>query len=265
MNKNEKKIIREDINKLIEILNSRTSHIEIPAWKSAADKFQLKSFLLAEAYARNDDIDWLAVFEMIKKVNTHEISNQECLDYLDELGICFKIIPEKGKIGGVFNLSTGTIIMQVSQDIIEDIAFADKKQLKKWAKNFWTNFCHEDTHRQQHAKAGKYYSNGKYSPPTNQYWDENEVTDKDFDYFNQVTEADAYGREIAARLRGLHPRKSVSSLFMSVTNNNIKDKYCRGIINIYRDPRISDQANHSFFRALYDYLEGNEEGLNESF
>lgn len=85
--------------------------------------------------------------------------------------------------------------------------------------------------------------------------DQNVDMGENLEYFDQSVEADAYGREIGARLRVLHPRKTVSQLFLSI--NSIKDAYCKHIINVYRDPRISEKANHAFFRALYDYLEGN--------
>lgn len=29
-------------------------------------------------------------------------------------------------------------------------------------------------------------------------------------------------------------------------------------LNVYKDPRISDKANRSFFKAMYDYLNKNE-------
>ena len=54
---------------------------------------------------------------------------------------------------------------------------------------------------------------------------------KDIDYFNQTVEADAYGREIAARLEKIYPTETVSNLFSRITSNDIQDDYIKKIRN----------------------------------
>ena len=242
-----------DLDKSLGIFASK-GLVEMSTWRASKAKFQLKSFLLAEAYIRNDDIDWLEVFEKIKLGCEGNLSGQDWLNYRDEIGIDFEIVTGHERIGGYFDLNDQLIKIQFTPDILEFIKTADKKDLKKLAKNFWINFCHEDTHRQQFLKAGEDHFN--YKAPSSLDW--NVDIGENLEYFDQSVEADAYGREIGARLKTMHPRKTVSQLFLSINSNLIKDTYCKHIINIYRDPRISEKANHAFFRALYDHLESNE-------
>ena len=37
--------------------------------------------------------------------------------------------------------------------------------------------------------------------------------------------------------------------------NSINDDYSREIMNVYKDPRISDKNAKKFYRALFDMLE----------
>lgn len=224
-------------------------------WKLAEAKFKYKSFRLSEAYARNNNVDWLDVFEKIKLRFSGKLTNQAWSDYCLSTGIGFELVDGECGIGGYFDLDCRMIVMQVTKDVLEIILEAEDEALKELAKLFWTNFCHEDTHRQQAAKS-KVEINRNYTSIDSEYWDVD--LGESFSYFDQGIEADAYGREIGAKLQILYPNESTSRIFNLISGNKIKDRYCRCIINIYKDPRISDKANHSFFRALYDYLEGNE-------
>lgn len=105
--------------------------------------------------------------------------------------------------------------------------------------------------------AGTYNIYKKYKNPVSLDW--KNIMDKDLNYFDQFVEADAYGREIGARLEHIYNKiLSKSTILNYINNNNISDEYCKKIINIYKGPRISKKSNQSFFRALYDYLVGNE-------
>lgn len=82
---------------------------------------------------------------------------------------------------------------------------------------------------------------------------------KDFDYFNQVEVADAYGREIAVRLSSIYKDKIVFDIFGMVVKDNIDDDYSKKVINIYKYFRIDEEVMKHFYRALYDALIGNED------
>lgn len=224
-------------------------------WKLAEAKFKYMSSRLSEAYARNDNIDWLEVFEKIKLRFKGELTGQVWSEYCLSTGIGFELVAGKNAIGGYFDLEYRVIVIQVTKDILDVILEAEEEDLKKLAKDFWTNFCHEDTHRQQATKS-KVEINKTYKATSSQHWDID--LEEDLSYFDQCIEADAYGREIGAKLQILYPNEGTTGMFNLINRNKIKNRYCKRIINIYKDPRISDKANHSFFRALYDYLEGNE-------
>lgn len=103
--------------------------------------------------------------------------------------------------------------------------------------------------------------NLNYISSTNRFLEE---LGKDIDYFNQTVEADAYGREIAARLEKLYPTETVSNLFSRITSNNIQDDYIKKIIGVYKDPRINDNANRAFFRSIYDFLKEEKRESNST-
>lgn len=98
--------------------------------------------------------------------------------------------------------------------------------------------------------------NSNYISSTNTFLED---LGKDIDYFNQTVEADAYGREIAARLEKIYPTETVSNLFSRITSNDIQDDYIKKIIGVYKDPRINDNANRAFFRSIYDFLKEEKE------
>lgn len=214
---------------------------------------QLSSFLLNEAYIRKDNIDWLKAFQYLKKYLIGELSQSQFLKYCDKNRIRLEIVNGEGLIGGQFDVNDRNIIIQVTLDVVYEIMEADPDVLNNLANNFWANFTHEDTHLQQQSKSRKNIFE-KYKSPTVSDW--NEDLGKNLEYFNQKIEADAYGREIGARLEKIYTEKGDSklSIMMDVNHNKIEDKYSRKIINVYKDPRVSRDANHSFFRALYDFL-----------
>ena len=132
---------------------------------------------------------------------------------------------------------------------------ADEQELGILAANLWCNYTHEHTHMQQ-AKASKIgFKN--YKPSAVEYW--NEDLGKSFDYFNQTIEADAYGREIAARLFSCYAGETVFDIFERIRKNDISEDYSKKIINIYKDFRIDEEVMKHFYRALYDALIGNED------
>lgn len=83
---------------------------------------------------------------------------------------------------------------------------------------------------------------------------------KDFYYFNQVSNADLYGKYVAARLSSLYKDKTVLDIFRVVVNDNIDDDYSKKVINIYKYFKIDNEVMKHFYRALYDALVGNEDG-----
>lgn len=81
---------------------------------------------------------------------------------------------------------------------------------------------------------------------------------EDVAYFSQTIEADSYGRQVGEALKHLYPEKPISWIFKNVDNPETED-----LLNVYRSSKISKKAFQHFWRALYDYVEGNEKDLQE--
>lgn len=232
--------------------NTRLNEIKI---------YNLSLQQLSEAYIRNNSIDWLDVFEHIKNFVSGDMSQKEFFNYCDSIGIALEVVDGVGLVGGQFDLNSRKIIMMLTNDILNQILDSDLDDLLSLATIFWINFIHEDTHRQQLKAAGDFNIFKNYKPSTVSDWTED--LGKDLNYFNQQVEADAYGREIGAKLENIYNDSNVYKIFSDINANKIKDLYCKKIINVYKDPRISDKANKSFFRALYDFLNKNEKDITE--
>ena len=227
---------------------------------SSFGKIRIKSkyHLLTEAYIKTPKLECL---EYIKAIQSYFLGNlnEKCFNsYCEKKGIGLELLNGEGLLGGYFSIGSAKIIIQMTNDIKLALLLANDSMLNDIADEFWINFTHEDTHRQQFDKSKKAFKN--YRPSTLRYWDED--FSKDFIYFNQKVEADAYGREIGARLSEYYKRfkdsNNVSLIFKDIINNNVDDAYSKKIINVYRDPRIDRDTMKNFYRALYDFLEGNE-------
>ena len=126
--------------------------------------------------------------------------------------------------------------------------------------NLWTAYVHEDTHKQQNKNIEdniKLKLNKKYV----KYIDFDPMNldlIQNIKYYSQVEEADAYGREVGSRLLSQNKSLSTSNIFEMLAKGNISDKYILNLYNIYKDPKISDDATKHFFRAIFDFLEKNE-------
>lgn len=214
----------------------------------------LLSFLLAESYIRKSNCVCLLFLKHLRNSLNNDKDTKDFLSFCKNNKVALEIVDGEDGIGGQFSLSTQTIIFQMTKDVLFKVGTANDDMLGLYADVLWTNFTHEDTHAQQASKS-KVKLN--YISPTNRFWVED--LGKDIDYFNQTVEADAYGREIAARLEKLYPTETVSNLFLRITSNSIQDDYIKKIIGVYKDPRINDNANKAFFRSIYDFLKEEKE------
>ena len=212
------------------------------------------SFLLAESYIRKSNSICLLFLKLLRNSLNSDKDTKDFLNFCKDNKVALEIVDGKDGMGGQFSLSTQTIMFQMTKDVLFKVCTANDDALKSYANILWTNFTHEDTHVQQVSKS-KVKLN--YISPTNKFWDED--LGKDIDYFNQTVEADAYGREIAARLEKIYPTETVSNLFSRITSNDIQDDYIKKIIGVYKDPRINDNANRAFFRSIYDFLKEEKE------
>lgn len=218
--------------------------------------------LLCEAYTRSGEYtDWIDVVRSIRDFYSGKTSQQDFVSYLKEHNI--GLVPADGsnKFGAYFNTTTRQIVMRMSSDVFQRILNADEDELKNLAYTFWVSFVHEDTHRQQQKSAGDYNIHTNYKDAKLLSWEDD--YEKDIEYFDQYLEAAANGREIGALLSDLYPGESASTIFTFINANKVKNDYCRKTINIYKHPGMSDRNRRKFFRALYDFLAGNEKDEEE--
>lgn len=212
---------------------------------------------LTEAYKKSNDVDWVKALRLYRDCMRNAVSEKDFTSYLDENKIVFETVDGEGLIGGQFELSTQRVIMIFTKDIKEEIFYANENVLKNLAANFWVNFVHEDTHRQQLNAAGGYDIFKKYKAPETLDWTVDLIAN--LDYYDQSVEADAYGRDVGARLQAkFGKRSSFHTIGLISSGKDVNDGYCQKLISIYKDPRISKKSHRAFFRALYDFLSGNE-------
>lgn len=140
----------------------------------------------------------------------------------------------------IFNIS----INNYTKSLIK----SSKKYQNLFKKKLAELLVHEDTHKQQ---AKQYYDYDKN-------YIENTPETEDL-YYNQKIEADAFGRQIGKALRLLYPNKSVDDIFSIFNHKTVKDPYLQSLIDVYKSSRVSEKIKKKFIRALYDFLEGQEE------
>lgn len=218
--------------------------------------------LLCEAYVRSGEYtNWIDVIKKIKEYLLYSMTQEDFDKYLDSLNLSLELVKGYDKIGAEFDTVTRQIIMKMTPDVAEKIKNADEEKIKSFAYTFWVSFVHEDTHRQQQTSAGDYNIHTNYKDAKLLSWEDD--YEKNIEYFDQHVEAAAYGREIGALLSNLYPDESASGVFYLINKNQIKDLYCKKAINIYKHPGMSDGNRRKFFRALYDFLAGNEKDEEE--
>ena len=247
----------DNLDSLIpDFLKVRTiEELGIPMGKWREIQFKNKSFRLMEAYKCTKKLDCMDFLKTLKKACLNEITETDFKKYCDDKKISFELAKGEEGIGGYFDLNEAKITILLTKDIFIKVMLADEQELGILAANLWCNYTHEHTHMQQ-AKVSKIgFKN--YRPSAVEYWDED--FGKSFDYFNQTIEADAYGREIAARLSSYYIGETVFDIFERIRKNDISEDYSKKIINIYKDFRIDEEVMKHFYRALYDALIGNED------
>lgn len=219
--------------------------------------------LLNEAYHKTGKEECYEIITALVSKLRGVITDEQYQLFCDMLNIHTSVLEgyDYSAISASYGRVSETFEIQYTKPFEDDLKRSTKDDIGLFVDNLWTAFIHEDTHKQQNSKIPKYIKlklNNSYvtylpSDPTSLSYPQN------LEYYNQVTEADAYGREIATRLEKLYPTETVSNLFLRITSNNIQDDYIKKIIGVYKDPRINDNANKAFFRSIYDFLKEEKE------
>lgn len=209
----------------------------------------LQEVYIKEAYRKTDEQMCIDFVYLLKDFINGEISTDLFPDFQEQHDFELHVIDGENMIYADYHNQSRKIYLYLSQDILEKIS--QSKDLESIAKNIWTNFMHEDTHAQQ-QKASKVDLKKNYISPESSNWEDD--FEKSLAYFDQFTEADAYGREIASRLIAQYSEKK--DIYKDVAENTVKDDYAAKAINIYKNPKCKNSKK--FFRAFFDALQGND-------
>lgn len=89
---------------------------------------------------------------------------------------------------------------------------------------------------------------------------------------NFIFEAEAFGEKLGSILITKYElkansefslRSKIDSIFQDLKNEKVDDDFVKDVWRIYKDPRIPEEAQTSFVRTLYDYLESSGEVVLE--
>lgn len=241
--------------RLEKLLEKKLRQTKANIYHSAPILFEEK-YLLEEAYKKTDKSTCRDFVELLHDFLISKISPDEFKTFESQHDFELQRVEGSNVIGGFYDYKTRKITLLMSDDFLNQIQKADGKQLDIITDNIWTNFVHEDTHKQQFQK---YNKSKNYTSPKSLDWNDN--LEKSLDYFGQAVEADAYGREIGARLKTIYEFSTdtdhlLKKIFQDINNNDVVDEYSSKIINIYKHPK--NKATKKFFRALYDFLNDQE-------
>ena len=234
----------------------------------------LKQSTLFEAYHKTSKYDCQFFFGLLWAKLTNQITEEDFNKELLKRNLAFEEIENNESIvSGRFEPGTNLTFIRVSTGleklIKENIkskldAFA-YSQLEKLSDFYWHNFVHEDTHKQQAKVTPLKFFNNYVTYGTNPF-DLKSI--QNVKYFDQTFEADAFGRELGSILaveyelkdseKEFSRRNTLHNIFQDLKSGKINDDFVKSIWNTYKDPRISEKAQRSFIRALYDFLEGFE-------
>lgn len=237
----------------------------------------LKQSTLFEAYCKTGKYDCQFFFGLLWAKLTNQINEEDFNKELLKRNLAFEEIEkEDPSVSGRFEPETKLTFIEVStgleklikENIKSKFDAVAYSQLEKLSDFYWHNFVHEDTHNQQ-AKVTplKFFNNYvTYDSSTDPF--DLQIL-QNVKYFNQAFEADAFGRELGNILAVSYKlkdsdtefsrREKVHDIFQDLKNEKVDDDFVKDIWRTYKDPRISEKAQKSFIRALYDYLEGFEE------
>jgi hypothetical protein len=234
----------------------------------------LKQSTLFKTYHKTSKQDCQFFFVLLWAKLTNQITEKDFNKELLKRNLAFEEIENNDSIvSGRFELETKKTFIRVStgleklikENIKSKVDAVAYNQLEKLSDFYWHNFVHEDTHKQQAKVTPLKFFNNYVTYDTDPF-DLKSI--QNVKYFNQPFEADAFGRELGSILaveyelkdseNEFSRRNTVHNIFQDLKDGKVEDDFVKSIWNTYKDPRISEKAQRSFIRALYDFLEGFE-------
>ena len=232
--------------------NSKYKKMKARRFGKGYDALDRVNYILNEVYKKSDTQFIKDYVDQIEKVFNNEADSETLRPYLIKYRRVTRIDLTLRETYADYDDMNDVITVYLNR------ADFSKKQIINRIREL---YVHEDTHRQQINKnlLSKVVINN-FDKLLFDPWDLKDP--KNVAYYNQVEEADAYGRQIGEKLRVLYPEKDSEEILELVFDNRV-DTYTKYMeeLKVYRDQRIKKKARQHFFRALYDYL-SEQEGEN---
>lgn len=81
----------------------------------------------------------------------------------------------------------------------------------------------------------------------------------DDNYYSNDIGCDAFGRQVGQALRQENPNANTSQIFKKIRDFDIEDEDALVLLETYTSNQVKEKSRRKFIRALYDFIEGNED------
>lgn len=206
---------------------------------------------LFEVYSKTNTTFLKDLILKLQSFLNKKISSKDFINYSIKYGIGFMLYPNQNSENIIccFDPYLNLIIIPVYQNTIENLK-NNTLDINEYINLLEVCIVHEDTHKQQFKKYSLYNKNYKFPD----FQNPTILTNKQIEYYNQIIEAQTYGRQLGCILRKKFPEESTNIIFQKIWEHKLDFE----LLDIYKDPRISDKAFNKFFKALYNYLDNRE-------
>lgn len=227
----------------------------------------LKQSTLFEAYHKTGRQDCQFFFELLWAKLTNQITEEDFNKEILKMNLAFEEIEKNESIvSGRFEPETKLTFIKVSTGLEELIKENIKSkfdavaygQLERLSDFYWYNFIQGDTK----VDSLRFFNSCiTYEPSADL---------KTLQNF--IFEAEAFGEKLGSILITKYElkansefslRSKIDSIFQDLKNEKVDDDFVKDVWRIYKDPRIPEEAQTSFVRTLYDYLESSGEVVLE--
>lgn len=227
----------------------------------------LKRSTLFKACRRTSKWNCQFFFELLWARLTNQITEGDFNKEILKMNLAFEEIEKDEPIvSGRFEPETKLTFIKVSagleklirENIKSKFDAVEYSQLEKLSEFCWHNFIQEDT---KVNSLRLFNSCVTYESSTDL---------KTLQNF--IFEAEAFGEKLGSILITKYElkansefslRSKIDSIFQDLKNEKVDDDFVKNVWRVYKDPRIPEEAQTGFVRALYDYLESSGEVVLE--
>lgn len=227
----------------------------------------LKRSTLFKACSRTGKYDCQFFFELLWAKLTNQITEEDFNKEILKMNLAFEEIGNEDLIvSSRFEPETQLTFIKVStgleklikENIKSKFDAVEYIQLEKLSDFCWYNFIQDDT---KADPLRLFNSCITYEPSADLRTLQ-----------NFIFEAEAFGEKLGSILITKYElkansefslRSKIDSIFQDLKNEKVDDDFVKDVWRTYKDPRIPEEAQTSFVRTLYDYLESSGEVVLE--